>query len=80
MPLYYFHLRNGEDILLDEDGRELLSMREIEVAALQEARAIISHDALQGRIDLAYHIDVQDGSGEMLHSLRFGDAVEIAGN
>ena len=80
MPLYYFHLRNGEDILLDEDGRELLSMREIEVAALQEARAIISHDALQGRIDLAYHIDVQDRSGETLHSLRFRDAVNIAGN
>ena len=80
MPLYYFHLRNGEDILLDEDGRELLSMREIEVAALQEARAIISHDALRGRIDLAYHIDVQDRSGETLHSLRFRDAVNIAGN
>ena len=47
MPLYYFHLRNGEDILLDEDGREMSSMGEIEVAALQEARAIISHDALR---------------------------------
>jgi hypothetical protein len=77
MTLYYFHLRDGVDILLDEEGRELDGSASVARAALQEARSIISHDASQGRIVLHYRIDVEDEHRQIVHTLGFADAVEI---
>ena len=78
MPLYFFHLRDGTDIILDPEGRELDDRDAIAAAALKEARSIIGHDALSGRIKLNQRIDVEDGSGTVLHTLHFTDAIEIA--
>jgi hypothetical protein len=77
VALYYFHLRDGEDLLLDPDGRELVSAAAIESATLIEARSIIGSDAAEGTIKLSYRIDVEDASGRIVHSLEFEDAVEI---
>jgi hypothetical protein len=44
---------------------------------LEDARMLISADALEGVIDLACHLDVQDASGQVVHSLDFEDAVRI---
>jgi len=77
MPLYYFHLRNGRDALLDPDGQTLIDMNAIVGTALREARAIIGADALDGKIWLAQHIDVEDACGAIVHRLDFEDAVEI---
>jgi hypothetical protein len=76
LSLYYFHLRNGTDVLLDAEGREL-DAAAVAAAALGEARSIISHDALAGRILLDQHIDVENGAGETVHCLAFADAVKI---
>ena len=77
MSLYFFHLRDGIDILLDPEGRQLDGPDEIPSAVLKEARSIIAHDAMNGRIVLKQHIDVEDESGNILHTLHFADAVEI---
>jgi hypothetical protein len=77
MVLYYFHLRNGHDILPDPEGRELASLDAVRNATLVEARSIISSDALEGSIKLSYHLDVEDASGDIVHSLQFEDAVEV---
>lgn len=77
MPLYYLHLRDGEDILLDREGSELAGPDALASAALKEARALISHDAGHGRINLSYHLDIEDSSGTIVHRLYFEDAVEI---
>ena len=45
MALYYFHLCDGRDTLIDPDGRELEELDLIPAAALKEARAMISQDA-----------------------------------
>lgn len=78
MPTYYFHLRNGDDVLLDRGGRELHARSSVELNALIQARGLISQDALDGRIDLGYHIDVENEARLVVHSLPFIDAVEIA--
>lgn len=78
MSLYFFHLRNGEDILLDPEGREFSGLAEIIAAALTEVRSIISHDALRGRLELHQQIDVEDSAGAVVHTIQFGDAVEIS--
>jgi hypothetical protein len=77
LPVYYFHLRDGEDILLDPEGVALEGMDAIRKSALRQARALIGSDAIEGVIELKYHIDVQDCAGEVVHSLDFEDAVEI---
>lgn len=77
MPLYFFHLRDGLDTLLDEEGAELSGIEEVKLAALRQARDIVSHEARLGRIDLAQRIDVVDANGTTVYSLQFTDAVEV---
>ena len=77
MALYYFHLRDGQDVLLDPEGVELPSPDAIEARALLSARSLLSADALDGRLRFDFHIDVEDAAGEIVHHLAFEDAVEI---
>ena len=77
MTTYFFHLRDGVDLLLDPDGRRLPSLDAVAAAAMREARALISAEAMTGKISLIPHIDVEDQDGTVVHSLAFEDAVEI---
>jgi len=78
MPNYYFHLRDGGDLLIDPDGQILDGLDAVARAAMVEARALISADALGGRIKLAQRIEVEDDRGCVVHRLNFWDAVDIA--
>ena len=77
MSLYFFHLRDGADIALDPEGRELSGIDAIRPIALADARSIISGDAKGGRIILDQRIDVEDEFQNIVHTLHFVDAVEI---
>jgi hypothetical protein len=77
LSLLFFHLRDGHDVLLDPEGREIDGHAAVEAAALIEARAIISDEAIYGRINLDQHIDVEDEQRNVVHCLRFVDAVEL---
>ena len=79
MPVYYFHLRDGDDILLDPDGRALEGPEAVAQCALAEARALISDEARLGRIRLDQRIEVEDSEGRVVHRLPFEQAVEISG-
>ena len=76
MPRYFFHLRNGSDILLDPEGSEM-APADIARMALWQARDCMSGDLKGGRVDLRYHIDVHDESRAKVHSIAFVDAVRI---
>jgi hypothetical protein len=80
MPLYFFHLRDGVDILLDPEGLNLDGQVAIASTAMAAARSIISNDALNGVISLGQHIDVEDEAGKLVHCLPFNDAVTIDGH
>jgi hypothetical protein len=77
MPLYYFHLRDGEDEVLDPEGRELENLEAVARAALLEARALIADEARGGLVPFDKYIDVQDVEGVVIHRLHFIDAVQI---
>jgi hypothetical protein len=79
MRTYFFHLRDGEDILLDPDGRALPSMEALIAATLYEARDVIATDAKSGKIDLSQHLDIEDDQGEIVYRLSLKDAVLIKG-
>lgn len=77
MALYYFHLRDGHDILLDPDGRDVLDPGHLPAMVLRDARSVLSGDALEGRIMLDRRIDVQDERGAIVYTLHFADAIEM---
>jgi hypothetical protein len=77
MPQYFFHLRDGHDVLLDSEGMSLAGLEAATAQALKEARSLISHDALEGRINLCQRIDVEAPPGTVVHRLEFVDAVEL---
>jgi hypothetical protein len=77
VAIYFFHLRDGTDVLLDPDGHDVADAPAVRAKALKEARALISAEALEGRIDLTQRIDVEDAAGALVHRLGFADAVAI---
>ena len=76
MPIYYFHLCDGTDVLLDPEGREL-ERAAVAGAALAEARAIVAADAGSGHIDFNQHIEVRDAEGAVVHRIAFAEAVRV---
>lgn len=77
MARYYFHLRDGQDILIDPEGREIADATEIPGIVLKEVRSMMSQDALEGQIRFNQSIDVLDMSGRVVCHLSFRDAVSI---
>jgi hypothetical protein len=77
LALYYFHLTDGHQALIDPEGRELEDPSQIAPLALREARAMIGQDALGGRINLGQYIEVRDVDGKLVCQLAFRDAVTI---
>jgi len=75
MHSYLFHLRDGSDVLIDPDGRSLPDLDAVAAAALREARAIVSADALGSTINLLLEIEVEDENGVIVHRLDLRDAV-----
>lgn len=73
----YFHLKNGDERLLDPEGQQIENPGRIAEIALKEVRSIISQDALRGEIDLDQRPEVEDESGKLVYSLPFADAVRI---
>lgn len=76
MALYYFHLCDGQDVLLDPDGREI-DGNSIASVALAEARAMIAADVLYGHVHLDQEIEVRDAGGAIVHRLSFEDAIQV---
>ena len=65
MPRYFFHVREGDVLLPDDDeGQELQSVKEAQQEAIQTARELLSEAALAGRAaSLNYQIEVVDEGG-----------------
>ena len=78
MALYYFHLTDGHQTLIDPEGRNV-DPPQIHLLALEEARAMIAQDVLGGRIQLNQFIEVRDANAKLVHQLSFRDAITISG-
>ena len=68
---------DGGETLIDPEGREVEDVALLGDLALKEARAMISQDALGGRIRLDEFVEVRDDSGKLVHRLAFRDAVTV---
>lgn len=77
MPLYFMHLRDGTEELLDPDGRDFPSLGALRDAVLFTARDLLKGDIHDGLLDLRFRIDAHDESGAIVHTLPFKHAVNI---
>lgn len=76
MPRFYFDLHNDFDAL-DQEGKELDGIEDARAIALAEAREMIEASVAEGRVDLNHFIQVRDESGNIVHRLRFREAITI---
>jgi hypothetical protein len=78
MALYFLHLRDGTDEILDPDGCEFADMEAVKKAARLGARDVMGNEVKSGGImDLRYRIDAENEAGEIVYSLPFKHAVNI---
>jgi len=76
MPQFFFHLTN-QVAARDHEGREMADLDEAIAAAISDIRSILCDDARRGRLDLRGRIDIADETDTILHSVAFGEAVEL---
>jgi hypothetical protein len=69
VPLYYFHLANGEDYLADELGQDLPDLPTARLHALKAAGQMIAEELATGRERLHLTIFIEDEAGERLMTL-----------
>ena len=77
MARFYFHLSEGQNVLIDSEGVELPDSEAAARRALDSARDILSAEILEGRIPLDMHLAVEDECGLTVHRLPFAQAVQI---
>jgi len=66
---YHFNLRNGTDVIPDEEGSEFANF----AAARAEARAslldLVKDDLRSGQPAINWHIEIADHSGRLIDSI-----------
>lgn len=77
MPLYFFHVCNGDGFTRDEEGRELADEAEARFEALAGARDIMAEEIRSGQLNPDSFIEVEDGVHRHLFNLVFSDAYTV---
>ena len=72
---YYFHLRESEAYVLDEEGLELPGIDAVLREAIVGARSVMAGEVMQGKLPLRSSIEVDDENGQRVLDLPFGEAV-----
>jgi hypothetical protein len=76
---YFFHVREGESYLLDDEGLELADVASAFAAATAGARSIIAAEAVQGNLPLRAIIEVDDEKGTRVFDLPFRETIRVDG-
>ncbi|MDT8759385.1 hypothetical protein MZO42_11815 [Sphingomonas psychrotolerans] len=77
MPRYYLNLFNDVDTT-DEEGCDYADLAEARNGAIEAARALIAEHVTKAQpIDLGDRIEVTDGQGVVLATIRFREVVTI---
>ncbi len=77
MPRYYFHIRDGEDFLPDEEGVELPNLKAAHREAILSARGIIAEKILHGEVVDGEVIEITDEEGGILDAVAMRSVVRM---
>jgi hypothetical protein len=79
MPLFFFHMCNGNGFIEDEEGQDLPDAAAARAAATREARSMMMDELRSGELDLSSFIEVEDAAHAHLFTLHFHEAVAVKG-
>jgi hypothetical protein len=70
MPRYYFHIRDGRTLVLDEEGMECRDLLEAQGEALDSARDLAKEAMLSGARGPIAQIEIEDEDGNAVAGVR----------
>jgi hypothetical protein len=77
MPTYYFHIRDGEQLIRDREGINLPSIVSAQGEAEAAAREILSAKVEAGEIIDGQEFEIQDASGNCVLSVPFRSVLRL---
>jgi hypothetical protein len=69
MPRYYFHIRNADDMALDEEGSDLPDLNAASRQALASAGELLANAIREGKDSIPESIVIADANGQELQSV-----------
>jgi len=76
MPRYFFHIADGSDLILDEEGSMLPDLEAAKAEARASARDIARQAIAQRRRPSDACVEIQDAEGRVLLSLSVEEILE----
>lgn len=77
MPIYFFHVCNGNGFTEDKEGRELPDEAAARSVAVDGARDIMAGEMRVGQLNPASFIEVEDQEHRLLFTLPFSEAYTV---
>ena len=77
MTQFFFHVRDGEDYLQDEEGVDLPDLDTAQHEAVLAAREMISEMVLKGQIIDGQTFEIADADGRILTVVSFKSAIRL---
>ena len=78
MPRFYFHIRDGDQLIEDPDGSELPDLEAARAEALEGARTILAEKVRTGALVDGQRFEIVDESGTVRTTLPFREAIKLA--
>jgi hypothetical protein len=78
MPLYYFHIRDGDDVARDLEGVEFATPELAHEEAILAARELLSQRTLRGDASNAQAFEITDEHGAVIDVVPFKDVMRIS--
>jgi hypothetical protein len=72
---YFFHIRNGDSLIVDPDGTELDGVPAAMAEARDSARELIAHRVMSGDHINGQVFEVTNDQGEIVGHLAFKDVI-----
>jgi hypothetical protein len=79
MPIYFFNLRDGDDIVPDETGMDLADLDDARLEAVRSARDILADQLRAGQELDGQLIEIADERGQVLDVMKLRDALRPNG-
>jgi hypothetical protein len=78
MPLYFFHIKEGDEFLHDEEGSDHPDLQGARGEAIEGIRQIVGDAVMSGsRLGLDREMHVADDAGDTLLKLMFREVVDF---
>jgi hypothetical protein len=77
LPIYYFHITEGDEFIPDPQGIEQAGLASVHKSAVEAASALIAEAVKKGERDYRGQIDVRNEHGEQVLTLTFACPIHI---